>query len=76
MISLINGKTHFICECCENEVERKATTLDYLGKYVMPDGWSFYRIFSHYYHYCDKPSCQAVLDKITESSNEKFSIKS
>ena len=67
MVSLNNGRVYFHCGCCHAEISRKATSVDYLGRYKLPDGWAYFRVFHDYLFFCEKDQCQASLNKICES---------
>jgi len=64
MISQKNKITLFKCDVCECEKQRAATTMDYLGKYILPVRWTSYHVFNSYLQFCSNTLCQNVFKKL------------
>jgi hypothetical protein len=68
MAEIINHQVIFSCVHCGREFKRTANSQDYLGRFTLPEGWGFWRIFSSFKYFCDSKDCQNLLEACTKGS--------
>jgi hypothetical protein len=59
----------FSCTVCNKELRRKAQSLDYLGKFKLPENWSSYHVFNKGLDFCPERKCQEIFNTICGSGS-------